>query len=588
MLDNRTLALAIVIPFFTLFILACVLFLIYKFCYQKRRGVKDDEEHFLLSSYSVEYNSSGESIQIQTQSDLNLIDKVKQERMQLNAKSRESAFVHMQFFIRSSLATSLRLLEHLAYIGANNLNLYRNWFLVKDNLTNTNKLVVIDYIKSSPKKLKLIDVAYSMKHDLTEMSQLIGSVFKTVKHAHVLTFDHVEVDFYNDRVLYVQSLSSDGSLRDLIYGTSPLDDMTLKLKRMKTLVAEPLPILTIQSYTKQILLGLVYLNRKLLYPIDNLHSGNVILMNKRKKCLLTGYENEIFAYKTRQDRLNDDFRLKLIKSFVIKSTNGDIHKPKSEQEIKYALQVLRFGLIIIEMCTGVVIFVNKLILPKQSVIQAEIQGRFGRSHRGEANMLIGFLNMIFFNRSFPGSNDEKFKKKYLIPRLDELLEHDFAKYYRIDVNASNEIDPELDPSQLEFLSYVSGAREIKAKKAKRKPGRLNKFSFSKRLSVIEETDGIVTETSFGTSPKSPSTPTVSVASVAPPPPPPPPAPVLSVPPPPPPPPVPLMSGPPPPPPPSLASSMPPETADRSSLLDNIRKGTKLKKTVTVDKSKPIF
>jgi hypothetical protein len=601
MWSNTALILVTVLPFLTLFILACSAFLIYKLWYKRRRGPggKNDEEHFLLSSYSIEYNSSGESIQIQTQSDLNLIDKVKQERMQLNTKSRESAFVHLQFFIRSSLATSLRLQEHLSFIGANNLNLYRNWFLVKDNISNASKLVVIDYIKSSPKKLKLVDIAYSMKHDLAEMGQLIGSIFKTMKHAHVLSFDHVEVDFYNDRVLYVEGLSAEGSLRDFLYGTNPLENMTVKLKRIKTVVASPLPISTIQSFAKQILLGLVYLNRKLLFPVDTLHSGNVILMNKRKRCLITGYDNEIFAYKTKQDRLNDDFRLKLVKTYLIRSTSsGDAHKLKTEQEIKYAIQVLRFGLILIEMCTGVVIFLDKLILPKQSVVQTEIQNRYGRNNRGEANMFIGFLNLLFFNKNFANSSEEKYRKKCVIPRLEELLDHDFVKYYKLDaatamVSSQGEIDAELDPSQIEFLSYIAGSREIKVKKAKKKPSRLSSFAFSKRLSVIEETEGIVSETSFvNNTPVSPRTPNAPTTSIAPPPPLPPPSPsVSSAPPlpPPPPPPAPFMNAtPPPPPPPSLAASLPPVTSDRSSLLDNIRLGTKLKKTVTVDKSKPVF
>ena len=64
-----------------------------------------------------------------------------------------------------------------------------------------------------------------------------------------------------------------------------------------------------------------------------------------------------------------------------------------------------------------------------------------------------------------------------------------------------------------------------------------------------------------------------------PPPPPPPPPVKSMPPPPAPPP------PPPPPPPSQSSS---DSGDRSALLDNIRIGTKLKKTVTNDRSTPKF
>jgi hypothetical protein len=603
MLSNTVIILLTVVPFIVLFALACVTFLLYKLCWTRRRG-RDEEEHFLLSNYSVEYSSSnggGESVQIQTQSDLNLIDKVKQERMQLNTKSRESAYVHMQFFLRSSsYATNFRLVEHLSFIGANTMNPYRNWFVIRDTTTaNVNKLVVVDYTKSSGKKQRLVDIAYTMKHDLGEMAQLIATLLKSVRHVNVLAFDHVDVDFYNDRVLLVMGLSADGSLRDHMHATNALDNMAAKLKKIRgTSNATPLLLKTVQSYAKQILAGLVYLNKKLVYPVDTLHSGNIILSEKRRRCLITGYENEIFAYKTKQDRLNDDLRLKLVKTYLVKSNSGsgnnEAQKPRTEQDIKQAIQVLRFGLIIVEMCTGMVIFLEKLAVPKQVALQAELLNRYGRSGRAEANALISFINCVFFNRGFANADDEKMRKKFVVPRLSELLEHEFLKNVRVDDqgSGSNEFDTDLDASQLEFLNYMAGNREIKAKKTKKKPSRLSQFSFGRhRLSVIEETEGSVNETSFGTSPKTPVQQSASFSNqnqqvsiqTGPPPPPPPPPPTM-------------FSGalPPPPPPPGPALSKissippPPITSDRSSLLDNIRMGTTLKKTVTVDKSKPVF
>ena len=390
----------------------------------------------------------------------------------------------MQFFIRSSTpALNLKLVEHLSFIGSNSLNLCRNWFHVKDLATSASKLVTIDNLKSNPKKLKLIDIAYMVKIDMSDMSRVISELLRSVRHTNVLSLDAVDVNFYNDRVLFMQSLSNEGSLRDFLHGTYALDNMTVKLNKIKSNNPNALSIKTIQSYAKQIALGLAYLNRKLLYPIDTLHSGNVIMFNKHRHCQLAGYENEVFAAKTKQEKLNDDLKLRAVKSYLIRDNQMNIRKAKNEQEMKYMIQTLRFGLILIEMCTGLNLFLDsKLILPKQNVILREIQERY-RSNRAEAVFFSGFITFIFFNRSFLDANEDKFKKKFFLPTIAEILEHEFLKHLQIE-NYAHENDSPLSPAEAEFLQYVIGNREIRVKKMKKKPGRLSSIAYNTRLSII--------------------------------------------------------------------------------------------------------
>lgn len=199
----------------------------------------------------------------------------------------------------------------------------RNWFLVKQTVqidnssVNKYKIIILNIFssKSNPKKIKLSDIADSMNLTYREMQFLLNDFFKNIKHPNVLGFDTVDVNFEKERVLFLQDYSRDGSLRDHLRGTNPYDIWEIKYER-ETKVS--LPIKTIKEYGKQILAGLIYLKQNYQLPFEDLHSGNIILAYKKKLCLLTGYENSLFFYKTRIESKNEKLVQRISKTYLIR------------------------------------------------------------------------------------------------------------------------------------------------------------------------------------------------------------------------------------------------------------------------------
>lgn len=210
----------------------------------------------------------------------------------------------------------------------------------------------------------------------------------------------------------------------------------------------------------------------------------------------------------------------------------------------------------------------------------------------EIHQKLDFINYRFF-KLIKNYRSEKF----LIPTLQELYNHEFLASVKLKEATSEQ--GETISREGEFLDYLTGKIEIKSKKVRRKSLGLGNFAFSsssKRLSTIQELSlerkkSIFSSENSEASLASKSKPTEapkSTVPVPPPPPPPPPPPSFgSGAPPPPPPPPPPLGGPPAPPPPPL-NLTPAPAADRTALLSDIRGGMKLKKTVTNDRSKPVF
>ncbi|XP_060066255.1 slowpoke-binding protein-like [Ylistrum balloti] len=207
-------------------------------------------------------------------------------------------------------------------------------------------------------------------------------------------------------------------------------------------------------------------------------------------------------------------------------------KIKEEKDV----DVISFGHLLYEMCTG---------------------GELPTAHPKPndldrcTNEQVEMLNYIFRNDS----------GKY--PSLQDICHQSFFQVHLPELDIYNPAPISLS-SQMKSLLKAVRKGKIPTKKSKRKPS----VTAEKRTST-------------------PSDNSTTPSSGVPPPPPPPPPPSGVPPPPPPPPPAgPPVPGPPPPPPPPSSSAPPPSSSGRTALLGAIRQGTKLKKTVTVDKSAP--
>lgn len=231
------------------------------------------------------------------------------------------------------------------------------------------------------------------------------------------------------------------------------------------------------------------------------------------------------------------------------------------------IEILRFGVLIIEMCTG---FEQEELIPRENVLNT-IKTFYIQS---ESNELMSILMFIFFNRAFIDEDNQKQKKKFYLPDLEQVYSHKFfesVKYKNIQTSDS----VAKNPQHLELLKYLTGRLDTRPKRLRRKSSLSQNISSKKRLSVIKEPE---LEISTESNSKVSFTPQ-NTTNIPPPPPPPlsaPPAPpllgslVLSTP---------ILPPFPAIPPAPAMSTLPSieESDDRSALLGDIRKGLKLKK-----------
>jgi hypothetical protein len=580
-LSDQDLILSIVLPIFGVFLLFLIVYFIYycKCCSKRKRNLSEETELLLTSDRSnyldqkISNNSDHpETTSFMKKNDKNLIEKVKLEKLKQIADSRDTAFVFLQFFMRSNPNRIFKSVEHLPQIGA---QVDRNWFLIKETTRekmvdkSKHKMLLIDKFDPKPnrKTPSLLQIAESMSLSRRQMETLIRDFFKTIQHPNVLSSE-VHLSFDKKRVLILQDFSRDGSLKDIMHGSNPKDEWNFKIhKTAKTLFY----IMTLKNFGRQILSGLIYLKSKNIPPVHNLHSGNIILAFNKQFCLITGYENCLFTDKSYKNELNEKTMKKILKIYLVKSNeNGKIitRKAKNEIEMKKILEILRFGYLIVEMCTGVLI---DDLVPSSDVLKLVENYQKSNNNSGE---LLALIHFIFFNKS---EDAVKSKKKYIIPELEEVFMHNFFN----DVLFSEEslfANHQIDPVHLEVMKYLNGSLKIKEKKQKKLIDEnkdcyfpLNSLSVTSSKNSMQNSNFVPTNT-FTPAELQPDISMIRDHQKT-----------LSLPSPPPPPPPPPLSPPPPPPP-----SNPVSTSNRSALLDSIRTGTNLKKATTNDRSKPII
>ncbi|RNA07278.1 hypothetical protein BpHYR1_048121 [Brachionus plicatilis] len=132
-LNNQDLIFLTVGPILGLFLLICLIYIIYTYCFKK--PLREDELSIIEGNHDDRYEMSLGNLRLPT--DLNLVQKVNQEIRHQIRKSRESAYVYLQFFIRSNPNEKFVSIEHLYNIGSQS-EVERNWFLVKQAIKRDN------------------------------------------------------------------------------------------------------------------------------------------------------------------------------------------------------------------------------------------------------------------------------------------------------------------------------------------------------------------------------------------------------------------------------------------------------------------
>ena len=180
-------------------------FVVYFVCRKYRRDMelREETENLLTnnSRYSIYETQESSFIEI------NLVDLQKQEQQKSRVETQQSAFLYLQFFIRSNTSLDCKSVEQLPIIGTHSK---RTWFLI----TETNKkkmMVLVDKFKSEALKKKLLkEIVDSMDINEQDLKEIVNEAVTTLKHPNLLPIYKIEVDMDKSRILLLQHYSAEG------------------------------------------------------------------------------------------------------------------------------------------------------------------------------------------------------------------------------------------------------------------------------------------------------------------------------------------------------------------------------------------
>eukprot|EP00300_Choanocystis_sp_HF-7_P022268 c2145_g1_i1.p1 GENE.c2145_g1_i1~~c2145_g1_i1.p1 ORF type:complete len:438 (+),score=97.24 c2145_g1_i1:72-1316(+) len=392
----------------------------------------------------------------------------------------------------------------------------------------------------------------------------IRELLLRLQHPYVFPITHVDALSDGSMLVVLRPFAKEGSLRDLIYNTSPTHSYKKKYKKGHALAERK-----IARYGRQILEGLTFLTSKK-YPYPHLHTGNVIMHNG--VCRLSEIENSLLCVPPR------------LKSKIL---------PLLAQNLGVEVEVLCFGHVLFEMACGFEMdeaFPNFIPQSVPATIKSIIEAIFFPREGNPPMTVEALLSHPVFAlvdtvqvvdpRSVKLSSDMKMviKRAGLFPHMAAAPDKGTGAATK-PTDASDLEDPAEGPT---------GARRRSVKR-----------STSTKSAASPTIPSPTVSAPAPVAPPPPAPPVTQVVRAPPPPappvfagapPPPPAAPALprvgGAPPPPPAPGLPRVGGAPPPPPPPAA--VPPPAAGRGALLGSIQDFSKngLRKVQTVDKSVP--
>ncbi|CAF3001839.1 unnamed protein product [Rotaria sp. Silwood2] len=413
--------------------------------------------------------------------------------------------------------------SHLSQLGSDP---EKNWFLITPiSKTSTISLNTASHLLTiQPKSDRL-------KHLNDEES--IGTYFRTLHnlfsrlyHPYIEPIIKIDILYTQKLVVTVKQYQRLGSLKDLLYGVVP----TANFHGKYSYRSSGLSLERVRLYSRQLLEGLLFLQSKSIPPIVDLHSGNIVVSGS---CIQIGsYEYQFIEQRSR------------IYSLVKRATSSLI-LPDGMTRAQ-ACEVFCFGGLVFEMLTGY-------------ELGEQLRGLTPK-HWHDCGKDPDARQMLtrLFDIAQP------------VLTLTEIRQ---LPYFSNQKSILKELQ-NFTPIPGEYSNDVKNLLEQWTNTMRKKRNSTMKTSTTekrKNSTVPKQMETSIINLSY--------TPTISPSSTAinsklsgPPSSPPPPA-SQAIPPP-----------PPPPPPPSPPSSD--GSGDRSVLLENIRLGTALKKTVTNDRSAP--
>ena len=422
------------------------------------------------------------------------------------------------------------------------------------------KLFVL-YKISSKLKEKLHPLQnYQTKTNLNDMivisqpqAKLFNELLISLDHPYVSKYDLIDINFNENYILTISGYSKDGSLKDLIYDCKPFNEWNKKYQYNKK---KGLSLNKVKEYSKQIINSLLYLKSKRLPPVTDLHSGNLIMANNKKRCLLSSYEYPFIGAQSSISMLFNK-NIKKLKKYEVYCDEDEI-RLKDYTILQEVKEIICLGHVVYEMLVG-------CELAQLSPLPRDLEKITKNFETTESTQIIKFLNFIFLYESQKTEIMKIQKEKVFLPCLDLINSHPFLANIKLNEIDDLEINKNCQSVEMiEFIDYViQKNKEIQSKEKKKK-------FFQYKNGLESKNQNNFTNISDTEKTK------VLSSLITPTPQPPPPPPLLIL------------------PQQSISDSQIPSnelithdpSADRSALLGDIRKGMKLKKAITNDKSKP--
>ncbi|XP_063700927.1 uncharacterized protein LOC134831194 isoform X2 [Culicoides brevitarsis] len=241
------------------------------------------------------------------------------------------------------------IITHLDNIGSRH---NKNWFLLNDSTTRTDRLMTLLTIPPDSIALEELPSSECPKGALME---LLGSL----QHPYIypildVGFLHTDTHHY---ACLVMPFNPRGSLKDLIYKSLWSEPYNRKYTKKPGC----LPLGQVQRLGRQILEALLFLRDRGISTHGHLHSGNVIIQNGVAR--LTGIENNLLGLSSR--------------------VNAILWSANCAAELEN-IDIICFGNLLYEMCTG-----------------AELKGRPSEGHLHldleRYPQVAEIMSMIFYN-----------------------------------------------------------------------------------------------------------------------------------------------------------------------------------------------